>query len=279
MKTPKFPQLFLAIVLLSLPCLAQAELGGRVTKVIDGRTFVFETERGNISAMVQYIDVPEPQQPLSGIVHGHLEQLFVGKTVRFAPNGFSPNALVGKVYVDRVDVGLQMVRDGAAWHIPVGQSGQNPDEALVYERHERLARNERRGIWSIKNLTPPWEFRVQGDRRFSDVQFRGSRSSALKESRNYDLTKPNIDMWVEVGGPAFAQVNSSGQLFWGYDSEKKLRNTSTPSIAQVFAKGKERIEAEVRVIYFQGEIRPRAESTAFVCLSSSKFDQTYLCRR
>ena len=53
MKTPKLPQLLLATVLISLPCLVQAELSGRVTRVIDGRTFVFETDRGNISAMVR----------------------------------------------------------------------------------------------------------------------------------------------------------------------------------------------------------------------------------
>ena len=264
MKTSKPLQLLFALFLLVLPSLGQAELSGSVVRVVDGRTFVFETDRGNISAMVQYVDVPEPQQPLSGLIHSHLERLIGGKVVRFQPNGFSPNALVGKVYLGRVDVGLQLIRDGAAWHIPVGRSGQDPDEALIYEGHQRLAENERRGIWSIIGITPAWEFRAQKDRGGRDISFPRAVSAGAKEARNYETSRADVDMWIEVGGMAFAQINPSGRLFWGYDPDKKLRNTSTSSVAQIITKGQMRLEAEVRVIYFQGEIKPRAASTAFI---------------
>ncbi len=260
---------------------AQTELQGTVVEIVDGRTFVMEAEGRKVTATVKYVDVPEPEQPLSGVVREHLQHLILGKTITFVPNGFSPIAIAGKVFVNGVDLGQQLVRDGAAWHVPSQLSGQDAAESEVYDGYQILAKRERRGIWSIENLTPAWEFRSRREPGMLEFSFAKATlldaGSDPKERRNYTAEKSNIDMWVEVGGPAFEQKNAVGTMFWGYDPEKKVRNTSTPSIAQVLAADRKRIEVEARLMYFQGEIRPRTSNTAYIIgiLATSK-EETFL---
>ncbi len=244
---------------------AQTTLTGRVASVQDGKTFVIQADNGDLTVAIQFIDVPEPEQPLSRIVREHTQRLIMGKTVTFVSNGFSPTALIGKAYLDGLDLGQQLVRDGAAWHVPPNRSGQEPSEAAVYDGLEGLARSEKRGIWAIRNMTPAWEFRSLKDRSYRDAGFiRAAIRAESADSRNYKPFGNSTEMWTDVGGDAFAQRNPSGPNYWGFDAEKKIRNTSTPSVAQVLANESGPLEVELRVIYFQGEIKPRTTNTAFV---------------
>lgn len=262
------------VLLLIVSAHAQKALTGKVVEVVDGKTFVLATDGGRLTGTLQFVEVPEPEQPLSRMVRDHFEKLVLGKTLVFHPNGFSPTAIAGMAYLDGLDLGQQLVRDGAAWHLPAERSGQELSESQVYEGHQSMAKSEKRGIWSIANLTPAWDFRA---RRSREAQFltvgTAQRDTTLgPEARNYQYSKENADMWVEVGGEALAQKNATGAMFWGYDPDKKIRNISTASIAQPLAAGEKQLEVEVRIVQFQGEIRPRTSSTAYVLgiLSTSK---------
>jgi endonuclease YncB( thermonuclease family) len=71
------------LCLFSVSAFAQTYTG-KITKVIDGRTAVLAVTNGTISTIqMQYIEVPEPEQQLSGTVKGHLEKLVLGKEVKF----------------------------------------------------------------------------------------------------------------------------------------------------------------------------------------------------
>lgn len=252
------------VLLLVLSAHAQQTLSGKVVDVLDGKTFVIETESGRMTGTLLYVEVPEPEQPLSRIAREHLEKLVIGKKLTFIPNGFSPTAIAGKAYLNDLDLGQQLVRDGAAWHVPPSRSGQDAADSQSYESYEAMAKSEKRGIWSIANLTPAWEFRSRKDRSNEYGGVFTETSLPGKAAKNYQYTKENSDMWVEVGGDALAQTNKTGTMFWGYDAEKKVRNLSTASVAQELAANEKRLEVEVRAFYFQGEIKPRASNTALV---------------
>lgn len=259
------------VLLLVLSAHAQQTLTGKVVEIVDGKTFVIETSAGRVTGTIQYVEVPEPEQPLSRIVREHFEKLVLGKTITFMPSGFSAVALAGKAYLGDIDLGQQLVRDGAAWHLPPSSSGQEVLDGKIYENHQALAQSEKRGIWSIANLTPAWEFRARKDRSSQYATYTNTSTSG-KNAKNYQYAKENADMWVEVGGEALVQKNVTGTLFWGYDPDKKVRNVSTASIAQELSSGDKRIEVELRAVYFQGEIKPRMPNTAYVIgiLSTSK---------
>jgi micrococcal nuclease len=259
------PLLLVAFILtLTASGFSQRIFIGRVVEVIDGKTFVLEVDSGKITGTLQYIEVPEPEQPLSRIVRDHLQKLVFGKTVEFFPSGLTSKAAVGKMYLNGVDMGQQLVRDGAAWHLPIDRSGQEPAESNVYDNNQTLAKAEKRGIWSIANLTPAWEFRAERDRSYGTSEFVSTATTAVKESKNYRYTKNDPDMWIDVGGEALAQKNPIGLMFYGYDPNKKIRNISTPSIAQTIASGEKRLEVELRIVYFQGEQLSRVPNNAFV---------------
>ncbi len=267
------PILFFALTfMLAVPGFSQRMFSGRVVDIIDGKTFVLEGDSGKLTGTIQYIEVPEPEQPLNRIVRDHLQKLVLGKTIVFMPNGITQNAALGKAYLDGVDLGQQLVRDGAAWHLPIDRSGQEVAESEVYDSNQAMAKAEKRGIWSIANLTPAWEFRAQKDRSFGNSDAVISSDADVKESKNYRYTKSDPDMWIDVGGEALVRKNSVGTMFYGYDPEKKIRNISTPSLAQTIASGEKRLEVELRVVYFQGEMRSRVPNTAFVLgvLATSK---------
>ena len=259
------PILILAVTMtLAVAGFSQSMYTGRVLEIVDGKTFVLEFDGGKLTVSLQYIEVPEPEQPLHRVVRDHLQKLVLGKTVVFLPNNLTANASVGKAYVDGIDLGQQLVRDGAAWHLPTDRSGQEPAESEVYDRNQAMAKAEKRGIWSIANLTPAWEFRARKDRSFATSDAVDNSSADARETKNYRYTKSNPDMWIDVGGEHLVQKNALGDLFYGFDPAKKIRNISTPSLAQTIADGEKRLEVEIRVVYFQGELRSRVPNTAFV---------------
>jgi len=255
----------LSIFLLAYPGQAQQSMTGRVVSVLDGKTFVLETASGRLHGAVQYIDVPEPEQPLSRLIREHVERLLLNKEVAFHPNGFSQRAVIGRVLLGELDVGQQLIRDGAAWQIPPERSGQSGQDAAIYLLLEDLARSEKRGIWSIAGMTPPWEFRAEKDRSSGEPAFvKTSSFDVAAERKNYDYPRRSADMWVEVGGDAFARDGQDGPLYRGYDPIRKIRNTSTLTFAQVLKADGDILEVEARLFHLQGTITPRSASTAFV---------------
>ena len=150
----------IAVIFLSQQTYAQSKMSGNVVEVLDGKTVVIDVDGRKLTAELQFIEVPEPDQALYRIVREHLERLTLGKQVEFRPRGFAPGKALGQLYVNSSDVAIQMLRDGAAWHISPEKSGQKADESSAYASHQNQARTESRGVWAIKELKPAWEHRA-----------------------------------------------------------------------------------------------------------------------
>src|SRR5829696_889699 len=95
--------------------LSQTTLAGRVAEVTDGRTLVVETNTGRIVAQLQYIEVPEAEQPLHKVVTDHLSKIALGKNVEFKLLRLVGGKTIGLLTMDGVDLSAQMIRDGGAW--------------------------------------------------------------------------------------------------------------------------------------------------------------------
>jgi len=67
--------------------------------------------------------------------------------------------IVGKALVDGIDVCLEQVKAGFAWHYKKYQHEQSPEDQRLYANAEIKARTERLGLWRENNPNPPWEFR------------------------------------------------------------------------------------------------------------------------
>ncbi len=67
--------------------------------------------------------------------------------------------IVGKVLLDGIDVCLEQVKAGFAWHYKKYQHEQSSEDQRLYADAENKARYERLGLWRENNPNPPWEYR------------------------------------------------------------------------------------------------------------------------
>lgn len=148
------------VLFAAIAAVAQMTVTGQVVEVVDGKTVVIAVQTGKVKAELQYIDVPEPSQPLYETVKEHLGQLVLGKVVEYRAVSLLKDRTVGRLTLNNVDISLQMLRDGAAWHIPSTESGQDQTEVANYASTEKDAKNEKRGVWSVPGLKSGSELRA-----------------------------------------------------------------------------------------------------------------------
>lgn len=252
------PLIFIVIVLVltAISAYPQRKFAGKVVEVVDGRTCVIQLTSGKITAVLQYIEIPEPEQPLYKVVREHLQGLVLGKTVEFLPRIVMSDRTAGQLLVKGVDVSQQMLRDGAAWYSIPEQSGQDEAESLVYIDNEAQAKAEKRGVWGLAGLKPSWEFRVEqaAIRRKKDEE-EAKRAAFLREMESRKKVPvrqqiaPQMEMWANVGGASeFDEPLSFGGLRAGYDPRLRIGHVSTPSIYLNFPKS-DFMSAETRAFY------------------------------
>ncbi len=237
---------------------------GRVVEIVDGRTVVVEPQRGvKITLELQHIEVPEPEQKLHQVVKDHLKKLLLNQVVEFKPRGFSETKTVGRVVLNGVDISQQMVRDGAAWYAVANIKGQDDSEVEAYRSIESQAKAEKRGIWSVTNLKPAWEFRAEKEEKRRQEEERKKEEKRKKDeakllakgqgknqkrAKTYSVhtrltaeerqrANENVNMWADVSG--YKQLISIADLLdktdasnsyepiTGYDSIKDYGYVAT----------------------------------------------------
>jgi hypothetical protein len=164
---------------------------------------------------------------------------------------------------DGVDLSLQMIRDGAAWHEPRNTSGQVDYEAVDYDANQTLAKNEKRGVWSVPNLKTPWEVRADNERaaRAVEIARRISRPTPVGVGQfQSDIRRPSgnhgvpaaaprlqMDAWVNV----FSGAGKEGRGLIPYSDPKgRFTGVYTSALLIDFLSpaGKERLECRAMMI-------------------------------
>ena len=145
------------------PCDSVFCLDVVVVGVADGDTVtVLDGERRAQSRVrLSEIDTPERGQPWGTRARQALADKVFRRDVRIAPQGEDRyGRVLGRLYVGDRDVNREMVREGHAWVY----RRYSLDAGLLED--ERVAREARRGLWSLpeSETVPPWEWR-RGARR------------------------------------------------------------------------------------------------------------------
>ena len=157
-----------------------AQLFGKVVAVGDGDTLtVVEESNQQHKIRLAGIDAPERRQAYGDRSKQHLSSLTYGKTVLvFWEKRDRYRRIVGRVYAREckfmtcrysVDVGLEQIKAGLAWHYKQYEKEQAYDERLRYAALEQQARARREGLWQESEPQPPWEFRHQSTNRHAAV--------------------------------------------------------------------------------------------------------------
>ena len=255
--------LFLAIALTLISAFsthAQNTYHGTVIDVFDGKTVVLEIPNGRMNVVLQYVEVPEPDQPLHQLVIDHLGVLTRDKEADFRLVGLGTNEVRGRLVIGGVDISQQMLRDGAAWLLPREKSGQSAAEFESYKASQDQAHADKLGVWSIADLKPAWEFRAEKEEKVrqqeaAKLKLRGIRSglgpfqSNAKpgELNNQKMAAFDKDSWFEW----ITEIGTETRGVHSYeDPNKRFQFFYTSNAVIEFSTGAGRQKLDCRAVYF-----------------------------
>ncbi len=152
--------LFTFTLYISFQQIYAQEITGRVVAISDGDTFTLLTaNKEQRKIRLAEIDTPEKGQPYGQKAQAVLSQLIFNKQVRVVQTDIDRyGRVIARVYLDNLDVNVEMIKSGAAWVYR-----QYAEDQKLYE-YEEEARQAKRGLWSLSKAeqVPPWEWRRQG---------------------------------------------------------------------------------------------------------------------
>jgi len=154
--------LFAMLVALASPLAAlSAERLGTVVGISDGDTLtLLDANKTQYRIRLDGIDAPERTQPygqrarlsLAALAHGRVASADCPKVDRYG-------RAVCRVIVDGIDLGLEQIRRGYAWHYVKYAHEQRAIDRERYARAESDARLTHSGLWSFSDPVPPWDYR------------------------------------------------------------------------------------------------------------------------
>lgn len=129
---------------------------GKCVGIADGDT-IFVMKNGKaIKVRLEGIDCPELGQDFGTRAKQFISSMVFRKTVVVKEcSQDTYGRMVVRVYVDGVDLSLELVKAGLAWYY----NAFNSDPALAAA--EKAARKQEIGLWFMPNPIPPWVYRRQ----------------------------------------------------------------------------------------------------------------------
>ena len=130
-------------------------LYGTVVGITDGDTLKIVTPTMQQAKIrLAEIDTPERGQPFGTWAKLRLSDLVFGKPIAIKLVDIDRyDRIVGRIYVDDLDVNAELVRIGAAWVYR-----KYATDPSLYDLEEE-AREAKRGLWGQGTPIPPWEWR------------------------------------------------------------------------------------------------------------------------
>jgi len=149
----------LIIILFYQICHANEE--GLIINVVDGDTVhLLNDNQEKLKVRLHHIDAPELDQYYGKESKFALEQLILNKKVTVISDKKDKyKRLLGVISLDEVDVNLEMIKAGAAWHFKkYAKFDQSKDQYLIYDENEYQAKLKKIGLWKEKAISP-WLWR------------------------------------------------------------------------------------------------------------------------
>lgn len=136
----------------------QISLEAKIIRIVDGDTAELLYGELPIMLRLRHIDAPEKRgsQAYGNKAKTVLSDLCFGQQVTILTEGdFDMGGrMIGEIInEDGLNVNKEMVRLGFAWHFKKYSSD------MSYDKLEKEARREKRGLWTEPNPIAPWDFR------------------------------------------------------------------------------------------------------------------------
>ena len=180
------------------------EVRGQIVKVTDGDTVTLLNESNTrITIRLAGIDAPELRMQYGQAAQAYLRDLVLNKVViakTHKQDRFGRS--VATLWVNSEDVNLAMIHAGMAWHYKKYQTDQPKHLTAIYDKSEKAARTEMRGLWRQQNPTPPWFWRKCRPQKDGEMNHANDMKYAV--CKNLTSTKQTTDQYYATQvSPAF----------------------------------------------------------------------------
>lgn len=139
----------LVVFIVATPLFA---FSAKVIKISDGDTITVLSGKEQTKVRLYGIDAPEKKQDYGQRSKQFLASLIAGQVAEVEPKGKDRyKRTLGIIYFKGQDINAQMVLNGYAWAYV--------KYSRIYVNQEKLARENKRGLWQSSDPTPPWEWR------------------------------------------------------------------------------------------------------------------------
>lgn len=185
---------------------AAATLQAKVVDVPTGNTLVVSNTNRPVRIRLKSIVPPEAGQLFSEAARDHLKALVLDQTVLVDYSHLTDRYLEARVFLNGIDIGSQMLRDGVAWYDHTTDYELTESDRDLYAQCEQAARAEKRGLWQDESPVAPWEYRRQQQAKIDNMFNRGSESLSKSKARGRDMVLSNQDSMMSgaMSGNSFA---------------------------------------------------------------------------
>jgi endonuclease YncB( thermonuclease family) len=188
----------------------------RVIRVIDGDTIVVvDSNSRTHDVRLQGIDAPEKRQAFGRRSKEALATIVLNQSVYITPKKTDRyKRIVSTVRRDDMDVALEQVREGMAWHFERYAHEQTQKEREEYEFAQREARANRQGLWVDPHPVAPWNFKDTGKRGadlFVSGPFYDGHVIGHRQTRRYYLP----------GCPGYARIKARNRLLFASEDDAR----------------------------------------------------------
>jgi len=164
--TPAWFHVATLLIALIVPSVHAEILSGKVVRIADGDTVtVLDASRNQHKIRLVGIDAPEKKMPFGNRSKQSLSEMVFNRHVQVEYDKKDRyGRTLGKIVLGGVDVNLEQVKAGMAWHYKHYQREQSEEDRAAYSQAEDEARVAKRGLWKDAAPTPPWEWRKRNRR-------------------------------------------------------------------------------------------------------------------
>src|SRR5215813_13959762 len=185
-----------------------ATLQAKVVEVTSGNTLVVSNTSRSVKVRLKSVAPPEAGQPFFEAARDHLKALVFDQAVTVEYTHLVDGYLEARVFLNGVDIGSQMLRDGVAWFDHSTDYGLKDSDRDLYAQCEQAARAEKRGLWKDAAPVAPWEYRRIQQEKLEQMAAENRPSLRSKSLREKGSLSNNDMMGALMGG----STSSGGAL-------------------------------------------------------------------
>ena len=198
----------LAVLICFTAVAAAATLQAKVVEVPTGNTLVVSNTNRSVRIRLKAVAPPEAGQPFSDAARDHLRALLLEQTVMVDYTHLADRYLEARVFLNGVDIGSQMLRDGAAWYDHATDYELTDSDRDLYAQCEQAARTEKRGLWQDESPVAPWEYRRIQQAKLDEITYGKSTLQTKASLSTGKKTLSNGDLMGGFMGPNGSNVTT-----------------------------------------------------------------------